>query len=188
MVYPKEKDMKKLFLAAPLLAFLLVSCPSDLPEATIINNSSYPVTFYIGQKDYTLPSTESINIQLYGPPNVSNFEPKTVSYKRNDMTGEFTNATAIDLYVLNTGSYSVELSTGGGGGYIELDTSSSELTPLPAPQYIKGGATGRIGVIYTSTPVFTAYFIDSGVRYPATVNYDYEPAIPRIAVTVVYSP
>jgi hypothetical protein len=168
---------------AAVLTLLLASCPSSLPEATIVNNSGYAVTFTIGKyNDITLNQTESVNIQLYGPPQVSNFEPKSVSYKVTDMTGEFTNADPIELYVSNSGTNVVELSA---GGYIGTSIPGTYTANDPLP--ITSGAVGDTGKkIYTSSPVFTAVFIDSGVRYPATVNYDYDSTIPRIAVTVLY--
>jgi hypothetical protein len=120
---------------------------------------------------------------MYGPPNVSNFNPLTVSYKRADMTGEFYNTAPIDLYVLNTGSKTVELSA---GGYIGIGNPTMGTYTVGEPLSISAsGDTGK--EIYTSTPVFAAVFIDSGVRYPATVNYTYDPVNNRITVTVLYS-
>jgi hypothetical protein len=172
MVYPKEKDMKKLFLVMPLLAFLLVSCSFE-PDATIINNSGYTVTFTVPNGTFTLGPTKSMDAKKHENLSVSNFTPKKVSYNISGTIGEFTNGPEIDLYVINLLNQNVELSA---GGYIEDEPLSILISA--------SGTTGK--KIYTSSPVFTAVFTASGEDYPAAVNYIYAPAStpPKITVTI----
>jgi hypothetical protein len=169
--------MRRLTLLALFCVVLgLFSCHYD--NGQIINYSSYSVSGETRKgMNFNLSPGQSKDHE-YTDDTIKNFSatPARVSYRYSGDNTEFYDNPAIDLSVINTLSYPVELSA---QGLIEYE-ESSVIVPEPIP--ITAGPTTIIPTagdtlqIFSLKPTFTAYAIDGGIKYPATVDYAYDPS------------
>jgi hypothetical protein len=167
--------MKKAAFIFAIVFALLVSCENEL--GSIINNSGYTISVKTTKdRQFTLSPGESIGITYYRE-YIESFSatPPRVSMKEVGNNVEFYNTLKIGLYVYNTKDKPVEL------------YAQDCIGDGPEPANIAGDFTGDTTLgIYNSNPVFTAFFVDSesGIKYPATVTYIYNPQNNLMTATI----
>jgi hypothetical protein len=157
--------MKKVisFIGIFSIFMLAVSCKHEY--GSIINDSSYTVSGETarGRKFTLSPGASEVITDYYESIETFSAVPPRVSLKKEGDNLVFYNTSAINFYVYNTTDKSVEL------------YSQNCIGDGSEPVNIAGNYAGNpVLNIYNLQPVFTAFFVISGIKYPATVIYTYD--------------
>jgi hypothetical protein len=158
------------FVLVLFFSSLFVSCKYE--RGSLINDSDYTVSGETTwNRKFTLSPGESETIASNEYTKNFSATPPRVSMKEEGDNLVFYNTPAISLYVYNIIDKPVEL-------YAQncIGDGSEPVT------IAENGTT--ILNIYNSTPVFTAFFEDSGVKYPVIVAYTYDPVKNQATATI----